>query len=119
MGRGSRKGVRKWRSEQFRGRIIALWLSPVAEEERGKEREREGGGEERGRIGRQAAFSSPSCTRFDAGGCLMSHLRRNLRIWLDTGRECAHDLPYTMVGVFICEEIRPQEGGVPKLKAFK
>lgn len=47
----------------------------------------------------------------------MSHLRRNLRIWPDTGRENDRDLPYTMVGVFICE-IRSLEGAL-KLKALK
>jgi len=56
------RGPRKWRSEQFRGRIIALWLSPVAEEE--KERERKTKLEDK-RSRRWRSSPSLSCTRFE------------------------------------------------------
>lgn len=66
------EGSQKWRSGQFRGRIIALWLSSVTERVRGREVEEK----------RATRHSHPLCVTYPAG-YLVSHLRRNLRIWLD------------------------------------
>lgn len=69
-------------------------------------RRSEGKGEEEG-AGRQAWRRSHPLRVLDptdVGRMSYEPLRRNLRTWLDIGRENG-SLPYTMVGVFIHEEI--------------